>query len=269
MSEMPEGHSVHRTANVFREKFLDKKLTVISPQGRFASDAKKVSGRKLVQSFAHGKQLFLDFDNDLAIRIHLGIYGKWSFLDVPLSKAPEPVGQVRARFGSSTALADLRGPTVCEVIEQDKVRAVLERLGPDPLSSGTGNEQALRFVERVRSSNAPIGALLMNQQVISGIGNVYRAELLFRAGLNPYLPGKTVPEEILLAIWDDAVKLMRIGVKRGVMLTRDDYLSGRVLAEDRHFVYKREGLSCRVCGKKISLEEMVGRKLYFCPKCQK
>ena len=73
---MPEGHSVHRTANKLAELFLDSKLKISSPQGRFAEQATLVSGRKLVESSAIGKQLFLGFDNKLTIRVHLGIYGK-------------------------------------------------------------------------------------------------------------------------------------------------------------------------------------------------
>jgi len=264
---MPEGHSVHRTALQFNKLFLKSKLTVISPQGRFSPDAKKISGRKLIEASAVGKQLFLDFDNDLTLRIHLGIYGKWNFYSVPLSKAPEVWGQVRARFGSSAAAADLRGPTVCEVIEREAVEKVLERLGPDPLNPDEAGA-LLRFIARVQSSKAPIAALLMNQSVISGIGNVYRAELLFRSGINPKLAGQKLSEQQLMVIWDDAVRLMRIGVKKGVMLTRDDHLTGRVALADRYFVYKREGLPCRVCGKKIAIEEFMARKLYWCPSCQ-
>jgi endonuclease-8 len=266
---MPEGHSIHRVANTFRSDYLDSKVKVFSPQGRFESDAKLVSGRKLVQSTAIGKQLFLGFDNELTLRIHLGIYGKWNFYKVPISKAPEVWGAVRARFGVRNFSSDLRGPTVCEVIGKDGVDLVLKRLGPDPLNPDPTGSEALKFVTKVRSSKAPIGALLMNQAVISGIGNVYRAELLFRAGLNPKTQGDKLSEDVLLSIWDDAVKLMRIGVKKGVMLTRDDHLTGRVLVADRYFVYKREGLPCRVCNKKVVVEEFLARKLYYCPKCQK
>lgn len=266
---MPEGHSIHRVANTFESDYLDSKVKIFSPQGRFESDAKLVSGRKLIQSTAIGKQLFLGFDNELTLRIHLGIYGKWNFYKVPISKAPEVWGAVRARFGVTNFSADLRGPTVCEVIDQAGVDLVLKRLGPDPLNPDPTGSEALKFVAKVKSSKAPIGALLMNQAVISGIGNVYRAELLFRAGMNPKTPGERLSEDQLVSIWDDAVKLMRIGVKKGVMLTRDDYLAGRVLLADRYFVYKREGLGCRVCNKKVVVEEFLARKLYFCPKCQK
>jgi endonuclease-8 len=158
---------------------------------------------------------------------------------------------------------------VCEVIDQDGVNLVLKRLGPDPLNPDPKGSEALKFVSKVKSSKVPIGAALMNQAVISGIGNVYRAELLFRAGLNPKTPGEKINESAIIGIWDDAVNLMRIGVKTGMMLTRDDHLSGRVLVKDRYFVYKREGLECRVCNKKVLMEEFLARKLYWCPKCQR
>jgi endonuclease-8 len=109
----------------------------------------------------------------------------------------------------------------------------------------------------------------MNQAVISGIGNVYRAELLFRAGISPHKPGNKVSEQDLLAIWDDAVALMKIGVKTGMMLTREGFLKGRVLVADRYNVYQREGLPCRSCGKKVKLELFYGRKLYWCNTCQR
>jgi endonuclease-8 len=266
---MPEGHSIHRVANTFESDYLNSKVKIFSPQGRFESDAKLISGRKLIQSTAIGKQLFLEFDNELTLRIHLGIYGKWNFYKVPISKAPEVWGAVRARFGVTNFSADLRGPTVCEVIDQKAVDLVRKRLGPDPLNPDLTGSEALKFVSKIKSSKAPIGAALMNQAVISGIGNVYRAELLFRAGLNPKTPGEKLSEDQLLGIWDDSVKLMRIGVKKGMMLTRDDFLTGRVLLKDRYFVYKREGLPCRVCNKKVMMEEFLARKLYYCAKCQK
>jgi endonuclease-8 len=266
---MPEGHSIHRVANTFRNDYLESKVKVFSPQGRFESDAKLISGRKLTESTAIGKQLFLGFDNELTLRIHLGIYGKWNFYKVPISKAPEVWGAVRARFGVANFSSDLRGPTVCEVIDQDAVNLVRKRLGPDPLNPDPTGSEVSKFISKVKKSKAPIGGALMNQAVISGIGNVYRAELLFRAGLHPKTPGDKITEEQLLSIWDDAVKLMRIGVKKGVMLTRDDYLTGRVLVADRYFVYKREALPCRVCNKKVVMEEFLARKLYYCPSCQK
>ena len=129
--------------------------------------------------------MFLEFANDLTLRIHLGIYGKWRFNSFEDSQPAEPVGQVRARFINANSYADLRGPTVCEVITRDEVASVEARLGPDPLNPDLAGKEMNRFIERVRKSKTSIGQLLMNQEVISGIGNVYRAELLFRAQIDP------------------------------------------------------------------------------------
>jgi endonuclease-8 len=267
---MPEGHTVHRTANQFNEYFAGKPLEVVSPQGRFAESAKLVSGRQLVSARAIGKQMFLLFDNDLTLRIHLGIYGKWNYhkLIGPDAAVPEPVGQVRARFSNALAAADLRGPTVCEVITLDEVAQVEHRLGPDPLNPNPKNREAERFIERVSKSRTSIGLQLMNQDVIAGIGNVYRAELLFRAGISPHVPGNTVPREQLQNIWDDSVRLLKVGVQTGVMITRDELFKKRPKKADRYFTYKREGLPCRVCGTNISIEILATRKLYWCAGCQ-
>jgi formamidopyrimidine-DNA glycosylase len=115
--------------------------------------------------------------------------------------------------------------------------------------------------------------VLMDQAVVSGIGNVYRAEILFRHALDPYRPASSLPEETVVTLWKDWAKLLADGVKTGVMLTRHDLdASGRTralrVAKDRYFVYKREGLPCRVCGTHVQMALMATRKLYFCPHCQ-
>jgi endonuclease-8 len=263
---MPEGHTVHRIANAFSADFEGKKVLVSSPQGRF-TDAEQVSGKKLTQAKAHGKQLFLFFGKDI-VRIHLGIYGKWSFQPFT-ANPPAPVGAVRARFQITNQVADLRGPTACEVIDQQQLSVALAKLGPDPLAKDKTGKELKKFVEKVTGSARPIAELLMNQSVISGVGNVYRAELLFRAKLNPFVAGKLVPSSVAQEIWLDASKLMPIGVKTGMMLTRDGFLKGKPPLEDRYYVYKRAGEKCRECGGKIKLEILAGRKLYFCPRCQK
>ncbi|MGA1646766.1 MAG: Fpg/Nei family DNA glycosylase, partial [bacterium] len=256
----------HRIANRFTKEFAGRKLRISSPQGRF-TDAHLVSGKKLLKAEAHGKQLFLGFGPEI-VRIHLGIYGKWSFQSFD-KVAPEPVGQVRARFQIPDLLADLRGPTACEVIDQDGYINALSKLGPDPIKKDMNSISSDQFVKRVRSSSRSIAELLMDQSVIAGVGNVYRAELLFRAKLNPFVAGKSVPKELVESIWDDAARLMPIGVRTGLMLTRDGFLSGKPIMEDRYYVYKRECEKCRECGGKVSIQVLAGRKLYWCRRCQK
>ena len=263
---MPEGHTVHRTANKFAKLFANKQLEVSSPQGRF-TDSRLVSGQQLVSADAIGKQMFLFFEHAV-VRVHLGIYGKWRFANFD-DAAPAPIGQVRARFLSEAAVADLVGPTACEVIDSDQVALVQARLGPDPLRQDLDGLELARFLTKASKTKAAIGQFLMNQAAIAGIGNVYRAELLFRQGINPHLPTNLVPTELLEKIWQDATFLMQIGVKKGIMLTREGYLNGRPALADRYYVYKREGLPCRICGAKVSLELMSTRKLYWCRTCQK
>lgn len=312
---MPEGHSVHRIARQFARSFTGPPVNVSSPQGRFAAGAARLDGHAIVQARAVGKQMFLEFDHHLWLRVHLGMYGAWDFAgdiavgaispaerggrvaganeDSPWSIGaprrtrlrmaeserlqpevdvwpPEPIGQVRVRLLTPVAVADLRGPTVCEVQTIEEVDATIAKLGPDPLVDPDGEQ---RFVDNVRKRNVAIGQLLMDQEVVAGIGNVYRAELLFRARLDPYRPGKDVPADVARALWRDWTYLLGVGVETGQMFTMDglegdDLERAKASRDDRHWVYHRTGEPCRVCGTPIAMAEMVGRRLYWCPKDQ-
>ncbi|MGN8025952.1 Fpg/Nei family DNA glycosylase [Microbacterium sp. 22242] len=363
---MPEGHSVHRIARQFARNFVGRPVSASSPQGRFAEGAALLDGREMLAARAVGKQMFLGFEDDLWLRVHLGLYGAWDFAgeilvdptiaasngrmgqtnqrgtildeesapgepadDEPASGEPadggssrpvrDPdaarildaagenslasigaprrarghvrmseqtsslderdeqwpppvVGQVRLRLLTDVTCADLRGPTACVLQSPDEMLASVAKLGPDPLV-GDPEQGEERFVAAVRKKSTPIALLLMDQAVVSGIGNVYRAELLFRARLNPHTPGREVPEETARGLWRDWVRLLAIGVETGQMMTMDDltpeqYRAAMARRDDRHWVYHRTGLPCRVCGTSIVLEEIGARKLYWCPRCQ-
>lgn len=298
---MPEGHSVHRIANQFTRDFVGHTIAVSSPQGRFAAGAARLDGRRMAEARAVGKQMFLAFDGGLWLRIHLGIYGAWDFAGeltppeggaapaslgaprrrrlragesetqeaAPAEFPPAPVGAVRVRLLAPQAVADLRGPTACEVQDAAEVQHSIDRLGPDPLNDDetAGREH---FVAAVRAKRTPIARLLMDQSVVSGIGNVFRAEMLFRARLDPHTPGTAVRPEQAVALWDDWGVLLRRGVETGMMLTRDEPVDQQAALPkgDRYWVYQRDGLPCRVCGTTVALEMMSSRKLYWCPSCQ-
>ncbi len=183
---------------------------------------------------------------------------------------PEPIGQVRVRLLTERAVADLRGPTACEVFDPQQVAQLVAKLGPDPMhDSGKAAED--RFVAAVRRSATPIGLQLMDQSVVAGIGNVYRAELLFRARLNPHTPGKDIPVPTLRKLWRDWAHLLEIGVRTGQMMTRDDldteeaYKRALASREERHYVYKRTGLKSPRGRGQVVMEEMGGRNLYWAP----
>ncbi|MFS0912602.1 Fpg/Nei family DNA glycosylase [Microbacterium sp. 179-I 3D2 NHS] len=331
---MPEGHSVHRIARQFDRNFVGKILHASSPQGRFAEGAAVLDGREALRAQAVGKQMFLETEGDVWLRVHLGLYGAWDFageilLDPTIASAngrmgqtnqrgtlidepilddagenslssigaprrarvhvrmseqtkglaeegeewpPPIVGQVRLRLMTDITAADLRGPTACVLQTPEEVLATIAKLGPDPLV-GDPIENEERFVRAVRKTQTVIALLLMDQSVVSGIGNVYRAEMLYRQRLNPHTPGRDVPEETVRALWHDWVRLLAIGVETGQMMTMDDlspeeYRAAMASRDDRHWVYHRAGLPCRVCGTEIALEEIGARKLYWCPRCQ-
>lgn len=186
---------------------------------------------------------------------------------------PPPLGQVRVRLDSGTVVADLRGPSACEVLTADEAALVRDRLGPDPQEVDDLDAAGDVVVERVTRRGVPVGQLLMDQSVVAGIGNIYRAELLFRARLDPWTPGRRVPPDTVRALWRDWSVLLADGIRDGVMLTREDLdAAGRERARHdptvRHWVYGRGGLPCLVCGTPVVVEEMAARKLYRCPVCQ-
>lgn len=316
---MPEGHSVHRLARQFQDVFGGARLGVTSPQGKFAAGAARIDGHVLESAEAHGKQMFLYFSHNLVMRVHLGLYGAWDFggdatftgassigaprrigeqevagAGMPSERyngPPEPKGAVRVRLVSEHGWADLRGPTACEVITPAEATVARNKLGPDPLNNFPGDRD--EFVRRIRKSSTGIALQLMKQDVLAGVGNVYRAEALFRLGLDPMLSGTSLQAEEVQALWDDTARIMADGVRDGRIITTElcERPSGLgvevgqpgsaaaapsqpakpnrdVPVEDAHYVYKREGLPCRRCGTEIAMKELGGRKLYWCPVCQ-
>ncbi|MCG5432460.1 Fpg/Nei family DNA glycosylase [Mycobacterium sp. MYCO198283] len=270
---MPEGHTLHRLARLHQRRYARAPVAVSSPQGRFAEGAAAVDGRVLKKADAWGKHLFHHYgarpgrgDGGLIVHVHLGLYGTFTEHAVPL---PAPRGAVRMRMVGAEYGTDLRGPTACEVLDQHEVDAILARLGPDPLRPDADPTPAW---SKIAKSRRPIAALLMDQSVLAGVGNVYRSELLFRHRINPYRPGTSITSDEFAAAWDDLVALMKVGLRRGRIIT--------IRTEDdrgapswrpggpRHYVYRRTGEPCRICATPIRTAVVEGRNLYWCPHCQ-
>ncbi|MGV0717001.1 zinc finger domain-containing protein [Mycolicibacterium sp. XJ662] len=264
---MPEGHTLHRLARLHQRRYARAPVLVSSPQGRFADGAAAVSGRVMRKATAWGKHLFHHYEGGRVVHVHLGLYGTFTEMRLPM---PLPVGQVRMRMIGEEYGTDLRGPTVCEVIEEAEIDDVIARLGPDPLRRDADGSLAW---ERIRKSRRAIGSLLMDQSVIAGVGNVYRNELLYRHCIDPYRPGTKIDEAEFDAMWTDLVALMKVGLRRGkiiVMRPEDDH-GAPAYGPDRPrtYVYRRAGEPCRICGTEIRTAVMEGRNLFWCPTCQK
>ncbi len=268
---MPEGHTLYRLAADLSAVFAGQQVEVSSPQGRFADGAAAVDGHTLDLAESAGKHLFVRFDNEWIIHVHLGLIGGFRIEEGPPAEA---VGAVRLRLVGPAAYADLRGATTCELIGEELRASILSRLGPDPLREDADSGKAF---SRIQESRKPIGALLMDQSVLAGVGNVYRAESLFRARLSPLTPGTKVSRRRWEALWADLVDLMDYGVQTGRIDTvrpeHEPKAMGRDARLDDHggevYVYRRTGQACHVCGSRVRTAVLEGRNLFWCPGCQR
>ena len=182
---MPEGHTLHRLARDLDAAFGGRRVAVSSPQGRFADSAALVDGTVVRRAEAAGKHLFVELGGERVLHVHLGLIGSFD-VHPGVADVPLPVGQVRLRLvsrdGGPASYADLRGAIVCELVTPARRDEVVGRLGPDPLRSDADPGRAW---QRISRSQRPIGDLLLDQEVLAGVGNVYRAELLFRHPCTP------------------------------------------------------------------------------------
>ena len=270
---MPEGHTIHRAALDQRPKLVGKRLAVTAPDGRYAEEARALDGRTLVGIEPVGKHLFYRFDGPgpNVVHVHLALFGSLRLHGAKESAPPEPRGAVRYRFAADGAALDLHGCRVADLIDDAAVAAIKDRLGPDPLCPKADAE---RVYDRMAKSPAPVAGLLMNQAVVSGLGNIFRAEILFRQRVHPLVKGRELGRERFDAIWRDSVILLKIGVKYGRIITIDrDYAKkthgkplSRLNGRQRFYVYKAE--KCPFTGGPVETFELAGRTVYFSPAWQ-
>ncbi|MEL6891049.1 MAG: DNA-formamidopyrimidine glycosylase family protein [Actinomycetota bacterium] len=267
---MPEGHTIHRIARDHAKLLAGRAIAVSSPQGRFADDAARVDGAVLHRIDPYGKHLFYEWSTGEVGHVHLGLFGKYR---VTKGSVPEPVGALRMRLiadgdHGAPVTIDLRGPTACTVDGPEVRDEILARLGPDPLRRDGTPEP---FVKKVRRSKRGIGDLLMDQAVIAGIGNVYRAELLFVHGIHPERPGTSIDESELYGMWSTISEMLRAGVRANRIVTVDRSelalpKGARIPRREATYAYKRD--ECVRCDTEIRRLDIQNRTAYYCPTCQ-
>lgn len=271
---MPEGHTLHRLAREHRRLLRGRVVAATSPQGRFASGAAALDGATLRTAEAQGKHLFHRYRSDaadLTLHVHLGLFGRFTTWQ---GQAPPPSTGCRLRLATvddgPPVTIDLAGAAVCELLDPDGERRLRARLGPDPLRRGADPDAAYAALRRRR---APLGQALLDQSVIAGVGNVFRAEALFLCGLDPRREARTLTRPEFDALWTTLVGMLRDGLRRGriVTVTAEDAgrAPGRLATEDARYVYRREGLPCRRCGTPIVAWTLAARRMYACPRCQR
>ncbi len=261
---MPEGHTIHRIAIDHSKLLRGKPVAVSSPQGRFEADAALVDSARLKKLEAFGKHLFYWWNNGLVGHVHLGLFGKFR---VHRRDAPDNAPTVRMRLTVAKATIDLTGPTECSIGTADDRDRIVARLGPDPLRDDADAEVAYKTVAR---RVAPIGQLLLDQKVMSGVGNVYRAEALFVNGIHPSRPGSDITADQFEGLWATISTMLRQGVvdDRIITIDRDEFdvPVGKTRRGATTYVYHRD--VCLRCATPIRTLELGGRPCYYCPTCQ-
>lgn len=265
---MPEGHTTHRLAQDLTKTLAGETLDASSPQGRFDDGAERINGATLVRAQAWGKHLFVEPDNGEFVHIHLGLIGKFRPSPVPAS---EPKGAIRLRLVGPTTVWDLSGPNVCDVVTPEQQVEIVKDLGPDPLRRGAKAED---FMSRLRRKKVGIGAALLDQNVVAGIGNVYRAELLFMLGIDPRRPANSLTDAEVMELWDLMSAELRTGKKLNRIVTVEPSEIGarsrsKLADDERLYAYKRQDLPCRRCGTEIEIFQLASRSTWWCPNCQR
>ncbi|MEV0615213.1 DNA-formamidopyrimidine glycosylase family protein [Nonomuraea sp. NPDC050404] len=237
---------IHRHAREQHAALAGHVLRAAGPQGRF--DARPYDGRLLRSVEAVGKHLLYHFDDAPAVHVHLGMRGIFLRHDDPDTP---PRGGTRLRLATDEAAYDLIAPIRCEGLSAPDVAALRASLGPDPLRSDASAHDAVR---RLTAFRGAVGAAVLDQKVWAGIGNAWRAELLFLVGLHP--GARDVDASVAGRLWEAAGTYMALGRDAGQVVSDP-------AAPDERWVYKRE--RCRRCGAAVRTWQLASRTAYACP----
>ena len=244
---MPEGHLLHRYAGQMRTELVGRPVRAGSPQGRL--DTTALDGRVLADAQAWGKHLLQRFEDGPTVHVHLGMRGIYLRYEDP---AEPPRSGVRLRLAGATAW-DLIAPTTCELLDDGGAARVTAKLGPDPLRPDADEDDAVR---RLLGAGTAVGVAMVDQAVWAGVGNAWRAELLWLERLDPRTPVRELGEDGARALWRRTVEHLALGRDAGQVVSDPS-------APDERWVYKRG--TCRSCGAPVRVDTLAGRTSYACP----
>jgi endonuclease-8 len=261
---VPEGDTIHKIARFLAPRLTGQTVQRISLPDTAA--ARRCRGRRVDAVVVRGKHLFIEFDNDLAIRSHLGMHGSWHAY--PLA---EPWQRPRTQLSMSLATAD--SEFVCfnarevEILKLRGVRnrIVHTRLGPDLVSDSIDSADLVRRARDLLAGDTLLIDTLLDQRVACGIGNVYKSEVLFVERLSPYGLLAEIDDEGLGQCFARAASLLRSNLGGGGRVTRfENHAAGSL------WVYGRSGLPCLSCATPIRYRRLGRhqRATYWCPSCQ-
>lgn len=253
---MPEGDTVAGHAERLRSVLVGSEVQMVAgtaPSVR--SNSGRILDASVISIRTFGKNLVIDLSTGFSVLVHLGMNGRWRFGIDPKTAH----GSARLVLGTSSGGAALYGAPTVEVDRTAAIDLRLQRIGPDLLGDFDPDE----FLRRARAAGPmSMARLLLDQRVWAGIGNVYKSELLFLAGIDPRASSDDVDDEVLLEIGRLATDLLALNVGRPRSTT------GSSLPGQQTWVYGQAGLGCRRCGTGIVMGWIDDRVTYWCPSCQ-
>jgi endonuclease VIII len=273
---MPEGDTIFRAAQTLNRALAGKLVTrfeSVFPALTRVADDDPIVGRTIRSVRSQGKHLLMAFSGGLTLRTHMRMNGSWHIYR-PGEKWQRPARDMRVLVGTDDFVAVGFNVPVAEFLtDRDLARhPQLRALGPDLLDAAFGPDAARARV-RAHGRDA-IGDALLNQRAVAGIGNVFKSEILFVAGIDPFRRVDAMTDEELARVIDVAQNLLR-----GNVLSREQTLStaiGRRTTRsldpnEKLWVYARGGKPCRRCGTVIEARKggVDARLTYWCPRCQR
>jgi endonuclease-8 len=257
---MPEGDTIHRTARSMQRALAGKRITRAESRAPRVS-AERLEGAVIAKVAARGKHLLVHLEDGRVLRTHMQMTGSWHLYRAT-DRWRRPRRQMVLAIETDPWHAVAFNLPQAELLRAEAQSEQLRRLGPDLLGDDFDLGEA---VSRLRAhGELPLGVAVMRQDLVSGIGNVYKSELLFLEKLDPFAPVSDVTDERLRALLERARKLMRRNLRGPERITtgRSDGLS--------KYVYGRQGEPCPVCETRLRMKRQGpgGRSTYWCPSCQ-
>ena len=272
---MPEGDAIFRTARTLHRALAGHEVvrfeSVLPALTRVHEDA-PITGRRVESVTAAGKHVLMRFSGGLTLRTHMRMSGSWHIYR-PGERWRRPRRDMRVVIATSSFEAIAFTVPVAEFLsERDEARQDdLDKMGPDLLAEDFDEDEALRRF-RARGSEA-VADVLLNQRVVAGAGNVYKSEVLFLCGIDPFASVASVADDRLRCVLKTARKLLlaNVGLLGGGITTYIGFTrtSSRD-ASERRYVYGRARKPCRKCGTAIRVRAQGphARLTYWCPRCQ-
>ncbi len=252
---MPEGDTIHRVAERLRVAFVGREVARASapnPRSPLATRASEIEGRVLDGVEARGKHLLAHFSGGVALHSHLGMSGRWFIV----ADGRPPHGRPWLTMASGPVVASQQGGMLLRLVSESRIRndPGLMQLGPDPLEPGFDPELAASRL-LAGDGSLELGDVLLDQRVISGIGNVIRNEACFRARLSPWRRIAELDGGEAVRVVKEAERVMRRGLETG---------------RRPHAIYKPAGRRCPRCAGRVSARGQgdANRITYWCPRCQ-